>query len=256
MMTKFLKNMILPISISLYLLPATLQGDTSNVSMTTTSTTSGSSGTTSGSNPPDIFTKKKKADAPKPAVKPPAPKATAPQIPLSIGPLTAQNYYTMPGIVGLRNGGWEGSDDLFNLTPNIEIIVEMVKGEKKKYFMTDEFIKEHIVKYFKEGGLVPYSQAADGPPLPIFHVLILITPVQEGYAAYVSCRLFEAVKLKRLVLDQDITYQAITWEKQDLIIAPKEGNMAELAESIKELTQSFITRYKYFENLKARTNKN
>ena len=89
-------------------------------------------------------------------------------------------------------------------------------------------------------------------PLPFFHVLIMINPIEKGYVAYVGTRLFESIDIKRsgAQLDQQTAFQAITWERQLLLITAKEDLLAQVNSSVDELTTEFLNRYKYFQQLR------
>lgn len=88
------------------------------------------------------------------------------------------------------------------------------------------------------------------PPLPFLHVLIMVNPIEKGYVAYFGLRLFESVEIKRVVLEPDTAFQAITWEKQTLLIASTEDFKKEMSNLTKELTEDFISRYNYYRSLK------
>lgn len=89
-------------------------------------------------------------------------------------------------------------------------------------------------------------------PLPFFHVLIMINPIEKGYVVYIGTRLFESIDIKRAGarLDEQTAFQAITWERQQLLISSKEDLTAQVNATVDELTNEFISRYKYFQNLR------
>lgn len=162
--------------------------------------------------------------------------------------------FTLPGIVGIANGQWGGSDNLFNLKPNIGIYVEIVIPEGKKFDVTEVELGTLVTDLFVKAGISPYAlQEPESPPLPLFHVLIMINSIGQNVFASCSCRLFESVTLKRVILERGITYQAITWEKQDLISAVTNDFKGTLQKTIEELTSEFTTRFHYFQNFKSQS---
>lgn len=89
-------------------------------------------------------------------------------------------------------------------------------------------------------------------PLPFFHVLIMVNPIEKGYVAYVATRLFESIDIKRsgALLDEQTAFQAITWERQLLLITAKEDLLAQVNSAVDELTTEFLNRYKHFQQLR------
>lgn len=177
----------------------------------------------------------------------PKPQATVPQPVKDIGVT-----FTLPGIIGLRDKRWVGSDNLYNLKPNISVYVEIVAPEDQKFSVNEQDIKERVQQILSKAGIQPIAFAEPGEPpfLPLYHVLIMLNEVDPCIMACCACRLFESVTLKRVILDPGITYQAITWEKQDLISASKKDFYPLVEKTIDELTASFVERFQYFVNLK------
>lgn len=159
--------------------------------------------------------------------------------------------FLLPGIVGLKNGQWAGSDNLYNLRPDIGIYVELVMPEDQKFDINEHNIKERVEGIFSKAGINPVALREQGEPaLPLYHVLIMLNQVDQCLTASCSCRLFESVTLKRVILEQGITFQAITWEKQDLISAAHKDFYSFLDKTIEDFTVSFVERFQYFQNLK------
>jgi hypothetical protein len=159
--------------------------------------------------------------------------------------------FTLPGIVGLKEGRWAGSDNLYNLNPDISIYVEVVLPEDQKIEVHENEIKARIQELFTKGNIKFVGLHEPGePPLPFFHVLVMINSLDQFMTAYCGCRLFEAVDLKRVVLEQGITFQAVTWEKQDLILASKKDFLPLLNRTIDDLAGAFVNRFEYFQNLR------
>ena len=196
---------------------------------------------------------------PHPFQKSPAPKETPlpshPRIQPLIPSAEGGVPFTLPGIVGLKDGHWVGSDNLYNLKPDISIYVELVLPENKKFDINEDQIKSSVQEIFSKAGINPTALHEPGDPsLPLFHVLLLVNSVDEYLIASCACRLFESVTIKRVILEQGITFQAITWEKQDLIIASKKDFYPLIDKTIADFSAEFVERFQYFQNLKSRQN--
>lgn len=163
--------------------------------------------------------------------------------------------FASPGITALKNDQWIGSDNLYNMTNNIGIIVEIDGAFGITLPINAQAIKSHISDLFERGGLIPQAEGGGSvaPPLPFFHLLIMAYPVEKSMAAFISGRLFEQVTLQRIVLEKGIFWQAITWERQELIVADKSQFVDQVNRSVDEIVNAFIARWKYFQNLKPPT---
>lgn len=159
--------------------------------------------------------------------------------------------YKLPGITGFKNDQWVGSDNLYNLTSNIGITVEIDKPQGANIPISSEALKSRISALFEKSGITPQpeGQGAEAP-LPFFHMLIMAYPVEKSFVAFLTGRLFEPVFVSRIILEKGISWQAITWEKQELVIATKEQFVDQINRSVDEITNNFIERYKYFQHLK------
>lgn len=162
--------------------------------------------------------------------------------------------YMLPGITAFKKGQWVGSDNLYNITNNIGVSVEIIKPLGRPIPIDSNTIRNRIAGMFDRAGIIPIAEGKGvKAPLPFFHILIMIYPVEKGYVASINGRLFEPVALARINLDKNITWQAITWEKQDLIIASADLLNEQLFKSIDEITNNFIERFKFFENIKSQS---
>lgn len=180
-----------------------------------------------------------------------APEKKAPlQAPKQKLPSLALPSFTKPGVISFRGGRWEGTDHLYNLTNQIGVIVEIVKPENKEIPFKKESIENYVNELFSANGLKPRFIPKVGPPLPFFNVVIMIIPAQESFAVYCTGRLFEEVDLRRINLEQGTYWQAITWEYQNLIFTPEDTLDAQVLSAIREITDNFIQRYKYFVSIK------
>lgn len=159
--------------------------------------------------------------------------------------------FTLPGIVGLKDGQWVGSDNLYNLRPDISIYVEIVKQEDQHFDLSEDQIRARIQDVFSRANIAPRALIMPGEPaLPLFHVLLMFSSVDQCLTASCTCRLFEQVTLKRVIQEEGITFQAITWEKQNLISASKKDFYQLLDKTIDDIAQSFVDRFQYFQNLR------
>ena len=154
------------------------------------------------------------------------------------------NVFTSPGIATNQGGQWLGSEHLYNLTPNIGIYPEIVMAPGLPIPITEGSIKEKLMPILRTGGIIPRTLSAGGTPLPFLHVLIMITPIDKGYVAYCALRLFEEIQNKRVFLPSDVVWQAITWEKQELVTASSEQIMQEIEKTLSNFALSFAERYR------------
>lgn len=156
-----------------------------------------------------------------------------------------EGLFTSPGIVTWRAGEWVGSEHLYNLSKDLSIDVELIKGTPSGIPVNEDRIKEKIIPALKEIGLnTRFSLFPGQKPLPFLHVLIMINPIEKGYVAYCALRLFEEVQLNRVYLKPGIVWQAITWEKQELIVFPPEKMEEMIYKTIQDMVSSFISVYK------------
>lgn len=196
-----------------------------------------------------------KQSNPNPFAQPPQPKeAPLPRPKRPLPPVATKDSgppFTLPGIIGYKEGQWDGSDNLYNLSPNISVFIEIVAPEDKKFDLSDSDLQTVVQGVFAKSGINPAALHIPGDPsLPLFHVLIMLDSIDQFAVACCACRLFEAVDLKRVVLERGITYQAITWEKQTLLSGTRKDFNTLVTKTIEDLTSSFVQRYQYFQNLR------
>jgi hypothetical protein len=160
-------------------------------------------------------------------------------------------YYLNPGIIAFRDGRWIGSDHLYNLTNNIDVVVEFFTPTNVVLPLNKDEVKQTITGIFQKARLNVQPDAAEGkPPLPFFHMLIMAYPLDKGYVVYCEGRLFEQVQLDRVTLDEQTAMQAITWESQNLIISSKEDLKDQVMKSITEIATAFADRYRFYEDIR------
>jgi hypothetical protein len=163
-----------------------------------------------------------------------------------------EHFFPHPGVVFLQGGKYAGDDHLYNLTNNIGVYIEIEKSKDVKIDIDKKKIKELIGFIFKKTILIP-NVKDEKPPFPYFHLLIMVAPIgDKGYAFYCSGRLFESIKLDRIDMDKNMQFQAITWEKQILLVVPADKLKDELYTAVREITTNFVERYRHFEDIKLR----
>lgn len=191
---------------------------------------------------------------PKEKVLPPPPK-----IPInkpSVTVPTTETLFSFPGIVGVKDGKWLGSDNLFNVPNSVQLYVELIKPENQMIPLHKEALRSAVQEILSKGGIGDHAlvQQEGIPPLPMLHILVMITSFDKACAACCACRLFESVELKRVILAEGITFQAITWEKQEIVVASQSEIEREVNSTVKQLVQSYVDRYKHFADLQKQIN--
>ncbi len=184
--------------------------------------------------------------------------ASPPSIPASLPPpvklptLTPQEAeYLHPGILVLLNGRWEGSDHLLNISNNIGVYISIIKPENEMLDISEGQIKKEVESIFTKVNIKPQILVAeDKPPLPAFEIEIFVYPIEKGYVACCNGRLFESVTLERFKMDPNMAFQAITWEKQHLIVSPKALFVEQLNKIVQDIALSFTDRFQAYERLK------
>lgn len=158
------------------------------------------------------------------------------------------NVYTHPGIVINQGGRFVGSDHLLNLSKHIDIASEILKPNEAEIPLSTQMIDDYIHDKFTKKGLESSNGTASS--IPFFNLLLVIYPVDQGFVALVDGRLIESVDPKRVKLDRDTQFQAITWEKKVLLVTPKDDFKASIFKTIDDILNTFFERYDYFERLK------
>lgn len=154
--------------------------------------------------------------------------------------------FSSPGIAALQGGEWVGTEHLYNLPVDIGLVVEIDKpGSLANVPVTDEKIKELISTSLKS---IKLSQREPiitrQTPLPFLHALIIIHPIEKGYVVYCALRLFEEVQITRTYLKPGIVWQAITWEKQELIVTPADQLLEQVQQTFQSMMGTFTERIK------------
>lgn len=170
-------------------------------------------------------------------------------------PLTlfaAPQVYTRPGIVTLQGGSWEGSDHLLNLKGPVNVVVEILKPQNVEVPLSADEIESRITTEFKKVDLTSGNYAVETPGIPFFNILIVAYPVEKGYVASVDARLIEVIEPFRVRIDPSTFFQAVTWEKKSLLVAPTEEFSKTVDKTIDDLVKTFIERVSYFKEMNRR----
>lgn len=165
---------------------------------------------------------------------------------------TSRQIFTFPGLVGIENGTWAESENLYNLPRGIEVYAELVKPDSLELPFDAGQISHKIKEMFAKARLIPTSTAPlNEPTLPLYHVLIFVDKLDRAMVLYISCRLFEGVKLERLSLPKNFVFQAITWEKQNMVVAAPSDIPHQLESNLQEMTQGFLQLITHYNQIKS-----
>lgn len=160
--------------------------------------------------------------------------------------------YLHPGILVNMNNRWEGSDHLLNLSNHIGVYVEIIKPQNitLEHVSQDQLQKE-VEAIFNQANIKPLTLAPVGkPPLPAFEIEIFVYPIERGYVICCEGRLFESVILERFKMDSNMAFQAVTWEKQNLVVSPASQFTDQITKTVKEIADAFVERFQAYEKLK------
>lgn len=163
----------------------------------------------------------------------------------------SEEIYNFPGVATLYEGKWIGSENLYNLDVNIGVNVEVIKPSGISISLNEELLKNLVNNLLKSGRLDPRpSLLPSNPsenissPLPFLHVLVMVYPIEKGFAAICAVRLFEEVRMERINVDKEFKWQVITWEKQELIIASPEQLNELVGKVVADMVVAFVERFK------------
>lgn len=163
-------------------------------------------------------------------------------------PAPTKVTFTVPGIVGMKEGQWRGSDHLLNLTDKIRVTADVYASKEVKLPFTAQNLEELVTNLFVKSSLKPNEPGEYGkPPLPYFHILVMVHRASTEYAVFIQLRLFEEVRLARVTLPKEVAFQAITWEDEDFLMISPNRLKAEVYQQVQQITTDFIARYNFFE---------
>lgn len=181
----------------------------------------------------------------------PQPQQQAPVQPYAPAPRPAvpamDKPFGMPGVVGLTEGKWIGTDYLRYLSKNITVSIEVLKGDNTPVKADISAIQTAIETLLKTDGLVPRAEVSGGPPLPFLHVLVIIYPVdKDRFVIFSTCRLFEEIQVVRKGFKPSGYWQGITWENQDISLTTTDQLEAQVKSSAEVLVKAFLERYRLY----------
>lgn len=180
---------------------------------------------------------------PQPVLLNPVGSYNGPQLPSTY----ADPTYPYPGLLSMMYGKWFGSEYLYDLPQNIGVVIEVIKPGNNPIDVDTQNLRLEVSKLFYQANIHPESLAiGEDPPLPFFHILILVYPDEEKTIAAISGRLMEKVVLARLNFNTPGTSQAITWEKMDLIITSHVQFHDQLQEAVVTIAKTFLDKVHYF----------
>ncbi len=173
---------------------------------------------------------------------PPHYKPTAkPELPPMLKP------FLMPGVIGLQYGKWEGTDYLGYLSNNVGVQVEISKAENVPAIVDEATIAKGIADIFTKENIIPYSGVAEGPPLPFFHILMLVYPIdKDRYVIVGNGRLFEQIQVIRKEFIPAGFWQGITWENHDIALANGQQLNTQIQAVADTLGTAFVKRYRQY----------
>lgn len=156
--------------------------------------------------------------------------------------------FNLPGIIGIQEGTWRGTDHLLNLTNNIFVAVDIMQGDNVKVPFDEDEVKAHVETVLMKAGVKTDALTRPGePPIPYLHFLIMVQKCGEDTAAFIQARLFEKVKLDRVALPGEVFFQGITWEDENLLIIESSQVHKDIFSQLDEMAGYFIQRYNFFE---------
>lgn len=188
--------------------------------------------------PPVTLPKKPPPQAVPPVQYTPPPKPVVPPM---------EKPFGMPGVVGLRDGKWEGTDYLGHLSNNISIDIEVLKGDKSPVNVDTTLLHSRVADLLKDEGINPRAEVSEGPPLPFLHILVIVYPIEKDkFVIFTTCRLFEEIQVMRKNFKPAGYWQGITWENQDISLATVDQLSAQVRSSVENLITAFIQRYRLY----------
>lgn len=155
--------------------------------------------------------------------------------------------FGMPGVVGLQNNQWAGTDYLGYLSNHITVDVEILKGQDVPAVPEAAVLENRVKTLLTKEDITPQSEQIEGPPLPFLHILLIIYPAEKDrFVIFGASRLFEQVQVMRKNFRPAGYWQAITWESQDVRLASTEQLNAEVISLVDALATAFAKRFKQY----------
>jgi hypothetical protein len=152
--------------------------------------------------------------------------------------------YLNPGTIFIKEGNLEGGDYLKNLQDNLTVFIEIVRPEaEEKNIVAEDAIMEWMITGLEKKGISIEQPNKEAFNLPFIHLLVMYYPIQDQLTAYISARLFERVDVERITLSGKAAIQGITWERQQLIVAPKNLFQEEVKKTVVSMMAEFTEKY-------------
>lgn len=155
--------------------------------------------------------------------------------------------YFHPGILVLNKEDWKGADYLLNLTNQIGVVIEIIRPEKDHLPLSEEKIKGIVQAQFQQSGISPVTMAEKNKAaLPFFEVKIFLYPIVGGYSSFCEARLFESVNMKRIMLEPGMEFQAITWQREALLLGTSDKIVNRIETQVNDFARDFTSVYKIY----------
>jgi hypothetical protein len=155
--------------------------------------------------------------------------------------------FGMPGIVGLQNNKWAGTDYLGYVSNHIAIDIEVLKGQNVPDIIDDNVLAGRVRTILSKEDIVPETDVIEGPPLPFLHILLLVYPAEKDrFVIFGASRLFEQIQVMRKNFSPAGYWQGVTWENQDVRLATADQLNAQVMALVDGLALSFAKRYKEY----------
>lgn len=175
----------------------------------------------------------------------PAPYRSKPLVKKELPPMTKP--FGMPGVIGLQNGRWVGTDYLGFLSNDIGISVEIIKSENIEQISSPDAIEGLLAGIFEKENINPRSDVVEGPPLPFLQVLILVYQLDKDlYVVFGNGRLFEQIQVIRKNFIPSGFWQGITWENQDVAFSNRQQLDSQIRMVAEKIATNFATRYRQY----------
>lgn len=172
-------------------------------------------------------------------------------MPLRIRDVPLQNVeppdVVAAGLATIRNGKWVISDFFYNLSEFIGVRVEILKPQDKDLYLNGALIERQIKTILEGVNIVTEPTPVPcGPPLPVFHVLIMAYPCNNCCIGFITTQLVEKGRPQRLQLDVNGVWQIVTWQRQSLVASNCEDFAHQISKTVKDLATEFANRYAFY----------
>lgn len=151
-----------------------------------------------------------------------------------------------PGLGTINNGKWYVTDFFYNLPPNIGVNVQIIRPPNKYVPLSESLLERKITAIFQDGGVTPTANALPcEPPLPVYSVTVMAYPCERRCVGVITVQLYEVVQPQRIDEDLSGVWQAVTWERQQLVASSCDDFAQEVESTITNMTLAFVDRYNH-----------